>query len=588
MSRRSGTYVDNAQNRSLGRVGMSYGSSGSSASRSSSSSSYSSTSTSSSQRTYVDNSMNRSLGRVGMAHGTRVQSSTSSSASSSAPQKTYVDNATNRSLGRVGMPHGTHVQSSTPSSASSSAPQKTYVDNATNRSLGRVGMPHGTHVQSSSTKESSSTTQKCYADNSYNRRLARVGKPLGSHVVSTDGSMSISTGKTYVDNAMNRHLNRVGKPIKRKIQQSKERNITNTQCLEEIREHLQDLNVQDPDYSAYFNVQHELQRDEVEEAWQKRGIEPSTDLSIIPSIENKKEIIPLQDIEMEWDKKIGEGGFGCVYAGLWKKTTQDGEEKEIPIAFKQFVQQQCITKKKMEQLKKEIEIFISLDHPNIVRLFGIVLEKDHLGIVMEYLPKTLFYALFKEEIKFSVGDKKRIVGEIISALEYLHTPTSSTLKPQIAHCDMKSQNILLDGKNVAKLCDFGLSTVKNVAQTSSSRTSAVPGQGTPRYAAPEVLQGELLSMKGLLMSDIYSLTLVIYEILVEEEPYEDLNYAQLIENVGRKSLRPPLDDTNLTEPVKQLVMKGWDKTASSRPGIHEFSKELSGIDAWYTFRNNTT
>ena len=529
---------------------------------------------SASPRTYVDNSANRSLGRVGMPHGSCVQSSNSTS--NFASQGTYVDNATNRSLGRVGMPHGSCVQSS--SSTSNSASPRTYVDNSYNRKHDRVGMPHGSCVQSSSST-SNSASQRTYVDNSFNRKHGRVGKPIGTHVISKDGSITIDTNKKYKDNPRNQRLDRVGKPIMRKIRKMKEDNITDTESLDDIKDRLRNLNFYDPVYPAYFNAQHSLQRGEVEEMWQKRGIVPSTDP--ILAAESIKEIIPLCEIQVEWDKKIGEGGFSKVFPGLWKKSIPLVGEKETPIAFKQFIHQR-ITPKRKDQLEKEIKIFKALDHPNVVKLFGMVVEKDHLGIVMEYLPKTLFHAIFDEETKFTGHDKMRIVREVVCAIEYLHIPIDSpNPKPLIAHGDIKSQNILLDSKNIAKLCDFGLSTMKNAAQSSSTHSSAVPGQGTPRYAAPEVLRGELLNMPQLLMSDIYSLSLVVYEILVEEEPFEDLSYLQLVEHVGRKSLRPPLEETEVTEPIKQVIMRGWNKTAKDRPDIRKLSEDLSQIDKWF-------
>ena len=57
-------------------------------------------------------------------------------------------------------------------------------------------------------------------------------------------------------------------------------------------------------------------------------------------------------------------------------------------------------------------------------------------------------------------------------------------------------------------------------------------QGTPRYSAPEVLCGELLKLEALMVADIYSLSLVVYEVVLEEEPYEDLSPKQLTKNGG--------------------------------------------------------
>lgn len=546
-----------------------------------------------SRRTYVNNASNRSLGRVGMSHGSCVQSSSSSyssssstsghnygsSSSSSTPQRTYVDNAANRSSGRVGEPVGSHViHGSTSGSSSTASAPKTYVDNSQNQRLGRVGEPLGSHVVSA-TSSTTPTPQKTYVDNSENRRLGRVGKPLGSHVVRSDGSVSISApglesaSGTYVDNKLNRKLGRVGKPWGEHVvhkdgsvtvtNRERERDFSRTYNLEEILLFLRGLDISDPVYPVLTNVQYKLQRNEVEESWKEAGIVPSTDHLI--ASENKREIIPLSEIKR--NKKIGVGGFGKVYAGLWKNT---------PIAFKKFSCQQ-VSKKTRDMLVKEIKVFSALDHPNIVKMFGVVAEEGCLGIVMEYLPKTLFSAIFIEEVKFTVCEKRKIVSEVVAAIEYLHT---SNEQNPIAHCDIKNQNILLDDKNVVKLCDFGLSAVKS-AQASSSRTCATPGQGTPRYAAPEVLRGEVLRMTGLMMADVYSLSLTIYEILAEKEPFEALNHAQLIANVGHQNLRPPLEETNLTQAVKELLTKGWAGDASRRPSITAFSEELLKVEFFF-------
>ena len=635
------TYVDNAMNRSLGRVGMPHGSCvHSSTSSSSSSSGYAASAagyykdTSLSTGSYVDNAKNRSLGRVGKPLGSHVEhsdgsvtvsggagySAWDSLSSYSSSQRSYVDNAKNRSLGRVGKPVGSHVlhrdgSVSVSSDTCASSSREFYVDNTKNRDLGRVGKPVGSHVlhkdgsvtvSSGGTPTGSSSSLKCYVDNPKNRDLGRVGKPVGSHVLHKDGSVTVSStsgayasstqhkdstpvtlqvkgpsspSRCYADNAFNRNLGRVGKQIvyhrKRRMsmdsemyrQQRKEQELLYESSLDKIADILRNkLNFTDREYPAFQYAQCELRRHEIEEGWKKSGISPYTDQS--KTAELTKEIIPLREIELL--RKIGEGGFGKVYAGLWKKL--------IPVAFKKLACQQ-ITKKKQEQLVKEIKIFSSLDHPNIVKMFGVVVEKDNIGIVMEYLPKTLFHAIFIEEVIFTNEQKKKIISEIISALDYLHTPQDgSPPKPKIAHCDVKSQNILLDKSHTAKLCDFGLSAIKNTMQSSSSRSLAVPGQGTPRYAAPEVLRGEVLSMSGLTMSDIYSLSLVVFEILVEEEPYEDLGMLQLIENVGRGSLRPAMEASSLSSEVKQLLMRGWDGEASRRPTVKKFAEEFSKID----------
>ena len=285
-------------------------------------------------------------------------------------------------------------------------------------------------------------------------------------------------------------------------------------------------------------------------------------VTISSSESNQNQFISYCELEDLVEDPIGCGGFGIVFAGLWKRQ---------PIAFKKLIVQH-MPRKKLEMFMKEIKIFSSLNHPHIVKMFGAVVEEGNIGIVMEYLTGSLYQAMFMEEIKFSSDEKKYIIHQVASALEYLHT-----CDPKIAHCDVKSENILLDKDNSAKLGDFGLIVVKNAAKTSCSNTGAPLGHDTPCYSAPEVLRGELLSISQLLMSDIYSLAIVAFELLMEEEPYKDLSLLQLQEHVGRGRMRPRLDSAILTWPVIDILQRSWDVSASQRPTALNFMIEWSQI-----------
>ncbi len=472
---------------------------------------------------------------------------------------------------------GSHYVRHISTTVSGTSPStKMYADNDMNRKLHRVGKLVGSHIQhkdGSFSFEPLNTIKGVYVNNEENRKLNRVGKQISMYIAHADGSLTITRDESssaptlqgrYADNAYNHRLERVGKLISPRIRTKKEspleKKLLREQSLKDFTEILCKLDFNDRDYPVVVKAQDKLQRTEVEESWKKSGINPSTHYNKADQI--TKEFIPLAEISVL--KKIGEGGFGKVYAALWK---------DNPVAFKKLAHQQ-IGKEKKDQLVKEIHIFSKLCHDNIVKMFGVVIDVENIGIVMEYLPKTLYHAIFIEEVQFSCEEKKKIIGEIISALCYLHT-SQETPKREIAHCDVKSQNILLDVNNVAKLCDFGLSAIKN---TSSSCSLAAPGQGTPRYAAPEVLCEEVLTLSGLMMSDIYSLSLVVYEILVEEEPYENFNRFQLVENVGRGSTRPSLEGTSLTAAVKELLEKGWDHIPRRRPGVARFSSNFSVIE----------
>lgn len=409
------------------------------------------------------------------------------------------------------------------------------------------GPPGGASSQSISNTSTSSGV-RCYVDNAYNRKWGRVGKPLGSHPVNSSGE------RLYVDNAHNRRCGRAGKPIPRKY--AKQQELQELEMVENLRRKLNFLEVADEDLPAYQSALGRMEREEVEANWEEEGI----DLNSPFSHTIQDQIIPHNELKVE--KEIGRGGFGKVYACLWHGK---------PVAFKEFLYQ-SMTKKRQEQFEKEIKLLAGLHHPNIVRMFGAVVERGKIGIVMEYMKRSLFEALFYDEEEFSDAKKKQIISQLAIALCYLHKH-----EPQIAHCDIKGGNVLLDRKDNAKLCDFGLSAIKSATEASRSSVAAPPAQGTPRYSAPEVLRGEMLTMSQLLMADIYSLAIVVFEVVVEKEAFEDLSIRQLVANVGHGNLHPTSGEVELPQPLLDLLNTSWDGSASKRPTAEKFKEKWDEI-----------
>lgn len=104
-------------------------------------------------------------------------------------------------------------------------------------------------------------------------------------------------------------------------------------------------------------------------------------------------------------------------------------------------------------MRREIKILQSIDHPNIVKILDVVETNNHLNIIMEYLPGISLGVSLKEQPnqRFSEGNCKIIIKELAHALKYLH-------ERNIAHRDIKLENIILDEKIRPKIIDFGFST----------------------------------------------------------------------------------------------------------------------------------
>ena len=531
----------------------------------------------------------------------------------------YVDNAQNRKLGRVGLPHGSHVvhkDGSETISRSSSRSSSCYFDTEEDRRLaGWAGarIARGLQRRHFSHSCSSSRSSSCYVDNAQNRRLGRVGLPLGSHVVHEDGSETISRrrlGQASLSRGSHVVHQNSSEGLSRELTRRPwDHNSYESQCIEAERRHaprerniyatttpylgadddhtvlpldemLSELNLHTPNlrphpcpanHPAYPNqCAPRALPSAPPPPDDSHCITPSIAASTKPSTSRQEATAEIPFEQLELDKNpIGRGQFGEVFAGRFKGK---------PIAFKKLLHQQ-MSRKNTQKFVTEVRVQASLDHPNIVKLFGTVVERGNRGIVMEFLEKNLFEAIFDSEEPFPKDQKPKTIEQISSALHYLHTR-----EDKIAHCDVKCTNVLLDKHFNAKLTDFGLSAIKTATETSLSSKAEVPaGRGAPRYSAPEVLAGELmLTVSDYIRSDIYSLSIVIFELLLEEEAYEGLKVAQLKEQVVKRKYRPTSKrelSGCFPQPLDRLLNRCWDGCAANRPSAAEFQQQWSRLSS---------
>ena len=358
-------------------------------------------------------------------------------------------------------------------------------------------------------------------DSAQNRSLGRVGKPHGSHILHNDGSQPAEPVTHNYSEPYSGYEDRKPQSVPQPTRQPPPSGTTNTQP-----------------------AKNQLKMEATKEGMSSP---PSTH---VPPARNS---IPYTELHLE--SVIGCGSYGEVHKGTWRGR---------PVAYKKFKLQQIMTRKRKQRFSAEVTILAALDHPNIVQMFGIVDEEGKYGIVMEYLIRTLYRAIFTDDTEFSKEKKKEVVLQIGNALACLHTYKDGS----ISHGDLKSANILLDKEDNAKLADFGMSTLKNATTSSQSTVAGVMHGGTPRYSAPEILRGEILTMKQRLQADLYSLGIVVFEVIVEEEAFEDLSVMQLQANVGHGTMRPPVSE--LSRCVADLLIRCLDRDAQSRPTAEQF------------------
>ncbi len=204
-------------------------------------------------------------------------------------------------------------------------------------------------------------------------------------------------------------------------------------------------------------------------------------------------------------QEIGHGGMGTVY--LASRANESFDKK---VAIK-LIKRGMDTSSVLKRFVMERQILAQLEHPNIALLLDGGTTEDGLPyFVMEYvegLPVTRFCALHR----FSIEERLKIFQSICSAVAYAH-------QNLVVHRDLKPSNILVTEDGTPKLLDFGIAKLLNPdwSLNTAEATATMFRAMTPEYASPEQLRGLPITTT----SDVYSLGVVLYELLTGTRPFK--------------------------------------------------------------------
>jgi serine/threonine-protein kinase len=223
---------------------------------------------------------------------------------------------------------------------------------------------------------------------------------------------------------------------------------------------------------------------------------------------------------------LGSGGFGTVFLA---RDTWIDKKVAIKVPHRQTGGP--------EDLLQEPRLLAALDHPNIVGIVTAERIDSAFFIVMEYVKGETLEAVLDREKSLDISRAMHYGVQILRAVDHAH-------EASILHRDLRPANVLVSESGLVKVADFGTSRLLE----KSHATTII---GSPPYMAPEQFKG-----RAVLASDIYSVGVMLYQMLTGTLPYFSPNPAQLEKMVAQGRLTPPkLRNTQVPREISDIIMK---------------------------------
>ena len=258
-------------------------------------------------------------------------------------------------------------------------------------------------------------------------------------------------------------------------------------------------------------------------------------------------------------EKIGEGGMAVVYKG---KDRLLNRYVAIKILRPEYTKDEQF----IESFRRESQAAAGLSHPNIVGVYDVGQEGNIHFIVMELIDGKTLSEVIKKKGKLEYKEAINITLQVASALSLAH-------KNQIIHRDIKPHNILITSTGVAKLADFGIAKAVSAATIAGGNNKIM---GSVHYFSPEQARGAYVDER----SDIYSLGIVLFEMLTGKVPFDGDNPV----SIALMHINDPMPSLTREVPgippqLEKIVNKATEKYQSNRyRNVDEMISDLEDIE----------
>lgn len=277
-------------------------------------------------------------------------------------------------------------------------------------------------------------------------------------------------------------------------------------------------------------------------------------------------------------ERIGDGGFADVFVA----SRADGRKKTgaPDLVIKRLHRHLCDQPEMVDMFVTEARVLAELDHPSIVRMFDLERVEDRWAMVMERVDGVDAARIFDHAM--SIGQPLPLVGsvqlvlDVADALHHAHERTEHVEgEPMgIIHRDVKPDNLLVTWDGRVKLIDFGCA--KATLQSHLTR----PGirKGTLDYMSPEQCLGRTVDRR----TDVFSLGVVLYELLTMTRLYADASDARVMERIVHEVARPPSwIDSRVSASLDLVVLRALEKRPEERFGS---AAEMARALQWWLDR----
>ena len=237
-------------------------------------------------------------------------------------------------------------------------------------------------------------------------------------------------------------------------------------------------------------------------------------------------------------RALGRGAQGVVYLAYDPHLQRHVAIKSLKVDSRSV--------ERAQRLLEEARTMSKLAHPNIIKVLDAIEHAGNHYLVLEFVEGATVADMLRSKGCFDKFEAARIAIQILDGLAEAHSKN-------IIHCDIKPSNIMLDKQGVARLMDFGIASASG-----SVRSEAA---GTPQYMAPEYLDNDAAGAAG----DIFSLSLVLYEMLTGKPAIEGKNPFEIMHKIANVPIQAPSSvRSDIDERLDDIVMKGLLKNTGAR------------------------